>query len=1859
LNGERLICVAGVYGQDNSEYRTEVDSFSRIKLSGNANLGIGSSWTVQTKAGLSLQFGATSDAKVMAVNTKAPLAWAVNRVSDTLQNYYSVIYIKDASADNEIVNHRVAEIKYTGNSATGQLPYCSVKFAYADRADVSFAYTYGTKSVSTRRLSGIFVWTDSFVNHYYQLSYRYSQQTNRSLLYKVQKIAGQSVIPPTIIDWDAWTDADPALTASQMWMRKDSYGGTNLPQFYEYGGNENNENGIISYLSLEDNNSTIHLTGNAWRAKAINYNVTASTQLTFEYKVPTGYDSEVVAIGVDTNYDADSSHVFQLQGTQSSQNQTYKAGSIYNTGSAGQWVSVTIPVGTHFTGNALHLVLINDDDNDQNGVGEVYFRNIRLYQQGQTGGFLSFENGLWECPELTSSSWSDYGFNFLDINSDGLVDIVRNAITGGADLNITSGLRQTLLNTGNGWSAEDTTWQLPVNAYLSSNDGDDTDAAFSFVRGSSNFTDFNGDGNPDLMVRNFLDGTQAGAWTTTVRPVVFFTSSVNNGNGWQENNEYSFPFATLKQSGYGASTNNRFRDWIETDLNGDGYVDLIANTYRGMLESNISANSQFNRGANDFLSLLYSPVLQNGNHWIVSQNYRTPDVVTPSLPGYLSEGIGKDDLGRGLVDLTGDGLPDLYAASPDCTKTFLNTGSGWDWVGPNSTSLICKENLAARLPFPKVSSGGSSRGCRLVDLNGDGLVDFLRGFSTSTGVHAVPGSQLSCHINNGNYDQTVSGSMFSPITSVVGQNWITPYTLDWDGSGVDNFGNEFADINGDGLTDLIFASTYINKSYTNTGNNFEEKFAYAFPPNVRFCSTAVQLDNKRRNARLLDINGDGFPDILGNLQGSAPEVWINQSKTEKIKTITDGFGSDIQITYNRLNDGTPQPGFGSRVYQKNFGTLPAGQVAIIDSRYVVSRYSAPDGLGARRYTSHRYGDLRFDRNTESSLGFAWAEVKDELTQQVTHTDYSQTFPYAGSPIFTKTTVLITAADITAANNISSGLLAGVSPGEICLSEESATYGQMPSNSGVGGVIYRPVQTTAVKTQRDLNCQIKSQTTTTQNVADFDEYGFLKQSTVTSLDGTTVTTTSNYNHIVTPTNWLLGRLSSSTIIKTKGSDSTTKTSSFTYHSTNGLLLSETIEPGNALSVTKTNTYDAFGNITANSVIGSGQTRTSSSTYDNRGRFVINEATVVDQLVLNVSYSYDAQRALLLSTTDINGLITRFAYDSFGTLKRTDFPDGTQSGESTGTATNTVVPADLASIPANIADELALPTADRLDRSTICYFRAKQSSGGPVSYVYLDAAGREILTSTTTLVDHKETGSARYKQIYGRTFYDARGRKIATSQPYAPGAELLYTTIQYDALDRALKTTRPNGSVEKVDCYSQVMLAGQPVTYSCVTANGAQTLHRWEDQHGRLIQSRDESGLTTEFIHDIEGHLTSVKVGGTLLLTNTFDTLGNKTAVWEANSGTSSTTYNAFGEAISSTNARGQITSFTYDVLGRPKTITRPGNEGTYTNFYDTAGGTAAKGKPSAITGPDGYAEAIIYDNLGRPAATAKTQFGETFATATTYDALGRTRTTTDAGGLTTATFYDPLYSIPVQITIGASPPGSAPHPGIGTVLWKAGTYDISGRATSQTLANGVTLNQTFNNATGNLEDLTSKFEDLTSPGNNKTYQSKSYLWDINGNLTQRVSTQYTFGSNPINPIVTENFTYDNINRLSSRTIGSNATENYSYSTTGNLLAKPGTSLQYNGPKPHQVTNATIKGVERLYQYDAAGYVINDGKRSFTWTSFGQLATLSYQSAPPLHEQMSSSRHPPTSKNSSTSMPQAAAPAKSKPAPPSSPVPARTK
>jgi hypothetical protein len=175
LDGQRLIAISGTYGADQTEYRTERESFSKVVSYGSA--GSGPSWfKVWTKAGLVMEFGNTADSKIEAQGKTSVRVWALNRTSDTKGNYFTVSYTDDNANDE----YRPDRIDYTGNAAANTPPNNSVRFVYETRPDIALRYQGGSRIKTTVRLTKVQVWQGNSMSREYRAAYDVGADSKQS-----------------------------------------------------------------------------------------------------------------------------------------------------------------------------------------------------------------------------------------------------------------------------------------------------------------------------------------------------------------------------------------------------------------------------------------------------------------------------------------------------------------------------------------------------------------------------------------------------------------------------------------------------------------------------------------------------------------------------------------------------------------------------------------------------------------------------------------------------------------------------------------------------------------------------------------------------------------------------------------------------------------------------------------------------------------------------------------------------------------------------------------------------------------------------------------------------------------------------------------------------------------------------------------------------------------------------------------------------------------------------------------------------------------------------------------------------------------------------------------------------------------------------------------------------------------------------------------------------------------------------------------------------------------------------------------------------------------------------------------------
>ncbi|WP_269522780.1 hypothetical protein [Coraliomargarita parva] len=128
-------------------------------------------------------------------------------------------------------------------------------------------------------------------------------------------------------------------------------------------------------VTLESNDTAVHLSGNIWQKHPFNYTVTADTVL--EVTIDASDTGELCCIGFDSD-DSYSNGVntLKLGGSDTPPNTIKAVAPSYVDGEGP--VSYVIPLGQFFTGTQTSITLIADDDADASA--NVTFSNIKLYE---------------------------------------------------------------------------------------------------------------------------------------------------------------------------------------------------------------------------------------------------------------------------------------------------------------------------------------------------------------------------------------------------------------------------------------------------------------------------------------------------------------------------------------------------------------------------------------------------------------------------------------------------------------------------------------------------------------------------------------------------------------------------------------------------------------------------------------------------------------------------------------------------------------------------------------------------------------------------------------------------------------------------------------------------------------------------------------------------------------------------------------------------------------------------------------------------------------------------------------------------------------------------------------------------------------------------------------------------------------------------------------------------------------------------------------------------------------------------------------------------------------------------------------
>ncbi|MEO9898442.1 MAG: SpvB/TcaC N-terminal domain-containing protein [Paracoccaceae bacterium] len=1323
---------------------------------------------------------------------------------------------------------------------------------------------------------------------------------------------------------------------------------------------------------------------------------------------------------------------------------------------------------------------------------------------------------------------------FVDLNADGLTDVVGHYV----DKDGKEIINTAQINTMRGWTSVES---LKLPKPITHEKGGRAGA----------FIDFNSDGVADFVYA-YGDTSNWGAWT------VEFDSS-GNALGWKQVSAFVLPAdARLSDPNHG-DLGVRFMD-----LNADGRVDILVSRRE-------TSGSLFEKA-----------YLNNGNGWDNAPAQFLPPVPFVSRNAAevhyetkASQGDYYRDLRVSVLDFNGDGLADLafryghkaqtagfglvyqpgkswcqnkdriepgdgvfdppkvikhnIPTESQCAGIFLSTGNGWA-VGADGFLPPVKLDLSIEEENASLD---------ITDINGDGLPDLIpaRLVGTDNSYPAFLNTGTGWHVEE---------AFALPVAALSADK--------------NQVSHRLLDINGDGLIDVVFNSPDLKKgSFLNNGVGWMAANEEYAPPEA-----FVNEKGEDLGVRFLDVDGNGLPDALRSYRNkdgiltqsahlnSGDQEWPLQaieSRADMLKSVSNGMGLTTTFAYRSLLSPRALPTSSEDDFYIPSPISEYPVVSHVPTMFAVQEMSFVDTDGSAILTRYQYKGFRFDVPAAAALGFEERTARSfvngaesNISERIT---LFQEYMLAGS---IKHEIAVV--------------------DDVFVSETMNTYSVL--EAAPGSWPKRLVLADTLTKSRDLNGDL---TGATHKFFLYDEHNNVAKSCTEFGDGSRTLTENTFDvspDIISPAVHFLGRLQKAVVSHYRTSVARscdelleglsdvpssaiiTNSAEFKYDirrnddgqlqkNSTGVLVEEISNSDHPLAITKSYHFDDFGNVIREDFDSSGEpTRSKFMEYDSIGRYV-----VVDRNALGheTTYKFSELLGLPIEVTDANLVKNQSEYDGFGRLTTAISHNGVTATE----------------------ERRFVQDIDVLGRPA-SFVQIRKFGELPEATTYYDFQGRVLRTESVG----KSEGSQR--SIYQDTSYDSRGRSIATSMPYFEGNEQYYSQTKYDNLDRPVRVIAPDGGV------STTIYSGLVV--SLIDASGKSSSTRFSLK-GLKLETIDNSGGVLSYVYGPGDRLLkTVQVDGSELVYE-YDQIGNRIASADPDLGLWEYKFNGFLELVWQRDAKGQITTISYDSLGRPTRRHMPDKVDEFQ--YDQS--EFGVGKPSSITSSDGYAENFTYDSKGRLYRKFTHANDEVFSTSVSYDDYDRPVQIYYPGNYIVYNEYDELGFLK---TVQANDP-LGPFLAQPDTHWTAVERDEYGRVIEEVLGNGVSSTYEFDPLKGSLSRVSAQAED------NNRITDISLEYDLVGNLVSKVletSNQQ------------QSYEYDSLDRITSWQVNGAVRASYAYDAAGRILSKSDFGVySYSGDGPvHAVKQVTSPdGTLSKYQYDANGNLVFGPKGHFEYYS----------------------------------------------------------
>lgn len=602
-----------------------------------------------------------------------------------------------------------------------------------------------------------------------------------------------------------------------------------------------------------------------------------------------------------------------------------------------------------------------------------------------------------------------------------------------------------------------------------------------------------------------------------------------------------------------------------------------------------------------------------------------------------------------------------------------------------------------------------------------------------------------------------------------------------------------------------------------------------------------------------------------------------------------------------------------------------------------------------------------------------------------------------------------------------------------------------------------------------------------------------------------------------------------------------------------------------------TYDDMGNVTATI---DAQGNTTKYSYDSLG----NKLSETNALGYTTSYTYDSM-GNQTSVTDALGNVTKYEYDSKGNQTKIVDALGNVTTKAYDSAGN------------------LLSTTDALGNTTS---QSYDSNGNLTSTT--DASGKMVATFAYS-DGINQTASTDINGITKNFSYDSTGNMTDSSYTWIGNgiSKNVFTQIVYDDAGQAIKKIDTEGNVSTTEYNTN----GHVVKTTDILGNSTENIYNIS---GNVIENRNADGTISRTVYDSNGrgyiiqnaHIEGSPATGSrsiydstgkIIRTEQLENVvisvsnGNSNFVSGDVVSSTSTVYDAAGQAIKKIDANGNVTQYEFDACGRNiVTIDPLGNRTEFT--YDNVG------RQISMKDPNGNVVSYEYDALVR---TTKTIFPNGTYSTVKYNNLGQKIEETDVAGLVTKFEYNDAGQLSAVIkpeVNGETPRWEYSYNQYGqrtSIKDPKGnvttfTYDYAGRQLTRTLPMGQKETAEYNNYGQLIKQTDFKGQTVET-----TYDSFG-----------RQATQKYYASNSTTAAEETLFTYDGLGRTQSilqkwleftadgKSSVTQRETSYTYNSRGEMtqIFTPEGSVNYEyDAKTGAKTRVSTDNSDIRYSYDA--------------------------------------------------------------------------